>query len=221
MVSGNRSDEVFTCSQSNTLTMVLDLKWLIVFDNVDNSSDLKWFWPCASRGSILVTARNLMPSFSPAESILSVAPFSAEEGSEFLLSTLKNQNDMPLEVTDTLKSDALKLADELGGLPLAIAQTAGYILTVQCTVDEFRSVYEEQRSKAEPLESPEGCVDAHYSYTLFSVWDVTLNRMDDAASFLLNILAYLDPDSIPERLFAVTVQSSLDKQPLFPRSKPK
>lgn len=186
---------------------------------MDNSEDLKMFWPVASHGSVLVTARNLVPSFSPAESTLKVAPFSNVEGSELLLNILEKSGEISSPRPNSLKENASMLSDELGGLPLAIAQTAGYILTVQCSLDEFRSVYEEQRRKGQSLPLPLGSVDMSYSHTLSTVWDITFERMDGEASFILNMLAFLDPDSTPECIFIVDHPEIIRHHPLFPRSK--
>lgn len=174
------------------------MPWLIVFDNVDDGKILRSFWPIAQKGALLITARNTTSSFTPAAEIFHLRSFSNEEGSQMILRTLELK-DQSLTETDT--ELAMQLSIILGGLPLALAQTIGYITTVQCSIPDFLETYNEQRQSGSGLFSPRSFGDFNYEHTLSTVWDMTLSKMDERSNLLLSMLAFLDPDRIPESLF--------------------
>lgn len=194
------------------------MNWLVVFDNVEENTVLKTFWPVSKRGSIILTARNLSPSFSTAAEIFHLPCFAAEEGTELLLHLLP-QGSLG-SAPESQRSSALELSKKLGGLALALAQVAGFVASAQCTLQEMVEIYEQQQSSEGELPSPNGPVDFYYEHTLNTVWTATFSRMSERSNFFLGLLSFLDPDIIPEDLFMpaslpVVIQS-ID---FFPKTK--
>jgi len=88
--------------------------WLLVFDNAEQPGDLEGLLPTGGRGQVLVTSRN--PVWGRLATPLRVDVLAAEEAERFLLRRSR----------DTDQAAAAALAEELGGLPLALEQAAAY-----------------------------------------------------------------------------------------------
>ena len=88
--------------------------WLLVFDNAPDRASVAPFVPPAGRGRVLITSRN--PLWPPGQA-LDVPVLDPEVAAEFLVN----------RTGDPDRQAALELADELGGLPLALEQAAAYI----------------------------------------------------------------------------------------------
>jgi hypothetical protein len=182
------------------ITPFLEIPWLVIFDNVDDGAILTEFWPTVTHGNILITTRNTVSTFTPASITYRLQPLTADEGSKLLVTSLKaTSNEALYDSTEGLES-ATELSNDLGGLPLAICQISGFISTSLCTVAEFREIYKSQRDMNEVFEEPEGSANFHYQYTLATVWDLSFSKLDSDSVSFLEIVAFLDPDSIPETL---------------------
>jgi tetratricopeptide (TPR) repeat protein len=88
-------------------------RWLMVFDNLVDESDLAGLVP-SGRGQVLITSRD--PGLARLARVLVVRPFEENESVRFLQDRTGDRND-----------DAARwLAREMGGLPLALEQAAAY-----------------------------------------------------------------------------------------------
>lgn len=169
--------------------------WLIVFDNVEQAGTLEDFWPKEAAGSVLVTCRNpLVKNSIYLRNAGAIVPeLSIEEGTSLLLRLTGRGSDV----------DDVKLAPEvvrtLGRYPLAIAQMAGVILAREFSFSEFLELYCEERERREMLGISEGQSAAlrRYNQTLGTVW--ALDDLKEGRA-LLQVISFLDPDSIPESL---------------------
>lgn len=190
-----------------------------MFDNLDDGEIVKRVWPSSQRGSILVTSQNAAPSFSLSQTIYRLQSFSKEEGCDVLCKLIESHTSELFTEAATDRTSALELSSKSGGLPLALTQIAASMLTINCTLEEYLSVYEEQRAIGHNLQPFVSPVDFRYEHNMETVWDVTLSKMDDRTTFFVGLLSFLDPDSIPELLFqAGKVALDNGKVPLFPFS---
>ena len=89
--------------------------WLLIFDNARCPDDLADYLPQGSAGHVLITSRN--PAWDEVAHALHVAIWPRDESVEYLRKRTGQD--------DPLATDAL--AAELGDLPLALAQAAGYV----------------------------------------------------------------------------------------------
>lgn len=169
--------------------------WLIVFDNVDHVDTLEEFWPKDAAGSVLVTCRDplIKSSLYLRNSGTIVPELLEEEGITLLLRLTHRESD----------EDDLKLAPEvvraLGMYPLAIAQMAGVILARDLSFTEFLQMYSKDSERRQMLGISEGQSASlrRYNQTLGTVW--ALDDLKEGRA-LLEVIAFLDPDSIPESL---------------------
>ncbi|KAJ5163160.1 uncharacterized protein N7500_004990 [Penicillium coprophilum] len=169
--------------------------WLIVFDNVDRADTLEDFWPKDAAGSVLVTCRDpLIKSSIYLRNTGSIVPeLLEEEGITLLLRLTNRESD-----EDDVKQ-APRVVRALGRYPLAIAQMSGVILARDLGFNEFLELYSEETERREILGISEGQSASlrRYNQTLGTVWNLDDLREGRA---LLEVISFLDPDSIPESL---------------------
>jgi hypothetical protein len=183
-----------------------------VFDNVDDAKIISPYLPTAGNGSILITARNTSPSFTTAQKTLVVEPMTLEESSSMLLGQLAYDEKWATATAEEEEA-ARALCAELGGLPLAIAQIAGFVLNGGGDLVEVLDLFE-TRDTGVFFEGQQEPVDSYYEHTLSTVWDVTLIKLDEPTLTFLDIVAFMDPDSITEELFQFPQQVVLDNPEL-------
>lgn len=171
-----------------------DANWLLIFDNVDDASILDDYWPVGGSGSLLITSRNPLASAAHSTKAPSIdlEPFSTTEGALFLRQ-LTNITDTEEE----LQSE--RIAECLGGLPLAITQMAGIIRWQDLSYSEFLERYEDESELAELHNLSIGQQSQHYDQTIASVW--AFDALGEEAQMLLKITSLLDADRIQEHIF--------------------
>jgi hypothetical protein len=97
---------------------------------------------------------------------------------------------------------ARQLADELGGLALALEQAGAYIAQRRLSFAEYLAEWRSQRDKVLAW------YDARlmqYPKSVAITWQTTFDRLGEPARRLLQRLAWLAPEPIPESLLAVAV----------------
>ncbi len=166
--------------------------WLLIFDNVDNLASIKPFWPSAGHGSIIVTAKNPEVITSLVQKSIHLKPFSESDGAKFLLSRLSD----PSAQDESL---ATVIAKKLGGLPIALSHVAGFIEATSCTFEEVLDMYS-YRADAELVDYDSSEITFDYEQSYDTMWKVSLESLGEEATQLLEMLALLDPDGIPEGL---------------------
>ena len=91
---------------------------------------------------------------------------------------------------------ALDITEVLGGLPLALSQIGGFILQRRLALKDFLPLYERNSTK---INAKKTQLSAH-EQSLGTVWEMALGQLNEAASTLQKLLAFLDPDSIHEAI---------------------
>jgi GTPase SAR1 family protein len=171
------------------------VSWLIVFDNVDRADILEEFWPKEAAGSVLVTCRDPMvkSSIYLRNTGTIVPELLEEEGTALLFRLTGRESD-----EDDVRQ-APEVVRALGRYPLAIAQMSGVILARDLSFNEFLELYSEETERREMLGISEGQSAAlrRYNQTLGTVW--ALDDLKEGRA-LLEVISFLDPDSIPESL---------------------
>lgn len=180
-----------------------DKRWLLVFDNVDDLSDVQQYLPSNlldTNGSILVTTRKMegwtltVPS-NYARIQLEVLTL---EDSRRLLLSSRN-----VDYKDMATHPEYKLAGEIANyaerLPLALSHIAGYIQVSGCSLKDFVELWNERR-KHTTLHPPTKGAMTKTDKALEIVWNIGLREVTIDARELLNILAFLDSDTIQKDL---------------------
>lgn len=169
--------------------------WLIVFDNVDRADMLEDFWPKEAAGSVLVTCRDplIKNSIYLRNAGIIVPELKEEEGIALLLRLTGRESD-----EDDVEQ-ASEVVQALGRYPLAIAQMSGFIFARDLGFNEFLELYTQDTERREMLGISEGQSSSlrRYNQTLGTVW--ALDDLKEGRA-LLEVISFLDPDSIPESL---------------------
>ncbi|OAQ99620.1 hypothetical protein LLEC1_04744 [Akanthomyces lecanii] len=185
---------------SNPLIELTAHSWLLVFDNAEHVSTIRRYWPHNPRGNVIVTSQK--HSFGGlATSQVTVQPLSTEEGSSLILSHM--------HLDDSARPQAEELSVELGGCPLAIAHYAGFCVASHLTLQEILDTFQRRMMTAEIWSCSSNASLMQYEKTLKTVWDAALASLNPSSRELLDLLAYLDPDEIPEDFIGVMRRPSL------------
>ncbi|KAL1623881.1 hypothetical protein SLS54_004348 [Diplodia seriata] len=167
-----------------------EASWLIVLDNVDNPDLLHDYWPGTGQGSILLTSRNPVTRdgiYANSEG-MDLSPMQTEEAISFLSRLAKRDAE---HQSPELYS---KIAQTLGGLPLALVLMAAIIRREHLSLKEFLEKYDEE---AKDLQATV-ITGLTHDQSIASVW--ALENLTPAAAALLKLLSILDPDSIPQEI---------------------
>ncbi len=163
--------------------------WLLVFDNAEEPPALARFLPRGGGGHVLVTSRSHDWGAVSTAKPLDVGLFTQQEAIQFLSKR-----------TGRAAGEAAgELARELGLLPVAIAQAAGYIAQTGISAGEYLKLFRERRAELWKHEKPA----ADYPYTVATAWDLTKTRIQQEnpdALHIVNVLAFLAPDHVPRDL---------------------
>ncbi|KAF2234366.1 TPR-like protein [Viridothelium virens] len=177
--------------------------WLVIFDNADNLETLKLAWPGGAHGSVLLTTRDFNAAHAPATSGLHVQPFDYILGSQLLLDIIGL--DVNVE-SNRLKAE--EIARTLGGLPLALNQIGGFITQRKMPLQDFLPLYERNAPRIDSRKT--GLSD--YDHTLSTVWEMSLTRLSGDSVELLQLMAFLEPDSIHEEILVEGSKNSGESQ---------
>jgi len=167
-------------------------RWLVVFDNADDLNVLHDFWPVTDNGSILVTSRDPLAktrTHVPITRGLDLKPLSAAESGTLLRQLTDYTKSSDVAISETI-------ATRLSGLPLAIYQIAGTIRRRIISFEEFLELWNQESLRSDFYQSEIGT----HSKTLWTVW--AFEDLKAPALSLLNVMAFLDPDEIPESLLS-------------------
>ncbi|KAF3937483.1 hypothetical protein ABW19_dt0200645 [Dactylella cylindrospora] len=182
----------------------VDKKWLIVFDNADELDIIRDFWPTSPRGAIIITSQN--PSSVDegyARRGIALKAFNKDDGAQFLFSYLQDGADrIPGN------QEAAQVVSELfDGLPLGLRIAAAYTRENSLTLAEFLEEYNTYSHDVESKPLPH-----NDNKNLHNIWEMALSKTSQEGKNLLDILVFLDPDSIPiallEKLSVTTICGS-------------
>jgi tetratricopeptide (TPR) repeat protein len=168
--------------------------WLLILDNADEPALLEGWLPTACHGHVVITSR--AQDFA-ALSIKGqrLAPPADPEALDFLLRRTSREAAGEVE-----RKAAAELATALGNLPLALEQAAAYLVEHG---ESFGRYLETYRKKGVALfkrsKTPVGDHDP-----LTVTWSLNfeaVKRRSRASADVLNAIAFLAPDAIPDELF--------------------
>ena len=156
--------------------------WLLMFDSAPDRASVQALLPPAGNGRVLVTSRSAL--WPPGE-MLDVPVLDQQVAAGFLV----NRTGDPDEHT------ALRLAEELGGLPLALEQAAAYIQATGDSLAGYLASFRQRRAdllaRGEPTD---------YRRTVATTWVLAFTQLEQAApsaAGLLQLLAYCAPEPVP------------------------
>ena len=118
-------------------------RWAVVLDGVASPVDIDGLWPQGPAGQVVVTSRLRESELAAAGASVTahaVAGFSRREALGYLNARLTGFPDQRIE--------ALDLAEDLGGLPIALAQAAAVVTVTESTCREYRAEYAQRLQTA-------------------------------------------------------------------------
>ncbi|MEV0882161.1 FxSxx-COOH system tetratricopeptide repeat protein [Micromonospora echinofusca] len=169
-------------------------RWLLLFDNAEKPEDLHLWLPDGA-GHVLITsrARNWGEVAQSVE--LNLLP--RDEAVELLAVRLANISAV----------EANRIAEDLGDLPLALAQAASYLAESGMSTADYRQALQEETvgvlNEGRPGRYPHSLAAA----TLLNA--SALGAKDPAALAVLHLCAFLAPEPIPTDL-VVTIAAHVD-----------
>jgi hypothetical protein len=161
-------------------------RWLLIFDNAENLADVTPWLP-GRNGHVLITSRERGWAEVAAPVEVDVLP------------RAESVAILQARAPELAGDDAVGLAAELGDLPLAIAQAAGFMAETGMPASQYLGLL---RTRADEL-LMQG-TPGSYPRSLAAVTGLAADRLaaeDPAAAELASLCAFLAPEPIPEELF--------------------
>ena len=178
--------------------------WLLLLDNVDTpavAAKVEALLGQLPGGQVTITSR--LANWSGGVAAMELDVLSLDDATDFLLARTAERR----QRTPTDANDARALAQELGGLSLALEQAgalisvkrdslAHYLQRWRAREAKVRTWYDEQLMK--------------YPRSVAVTWDTTVDQLDAAALALLRMLCWLAPEPVPRSLLAMqTAETAL------------
>ncbi|MFB7615280.1 tetratricopeptide repeat protein [Kitasatospora sp. NPDC056181] len=171
-------------------------RWLIVLDDVTDPADLHGLWPPTSpTGRTLATTRRKDAALTGHHRrMIEVGLFIPAEALAYLTNALAtHQRHEP-------EQQLAGLAEDLGHLPLALAQAAAYLVDADISCADYRALLADRATTLTDA-SPEALPDGQ-THTMAAAWALSIERADalrpaGLAQPMLQLAAFLDPNGIP------------------------
>jgi hypothetical protein len=143
-----------------------DRRWLVVLDDVTDPQHLRGLWPGGPGGRVLVTTRRQDAVLAGGgRRLVEVDPFTSAEAVNYLSARL----------TEGQLDDAGGVAEDLGRLPLALAQASSYMRDRGLTCAAYRRRFAERRvERALPADAPAG----DYPGIVATTWALSIAAAD-------------------------------------------
>src|SRR5437588_1694117 len=180
--------------------LTTNTNWLLILDNVDNLELIIDFLPMYSTGAILLTTR-LQAMGTVAQSIV-VEKMGLDEGVMFLLRRTKViAPDASLDQSiNESQTQAAEIVAAMDGLPLALDQAGAYIEETRCGLSQYLDLYGTHRKE---LLLRRGRFPIDHPDSVVATWSLSFQQVEQeclAAADLLRLLAFLNPEAIPEEI---------------------
>jgi hypothetical protein len=178
---------------AQTLTAVYDAlrtgrpyrRWLLVFDNANQPEDLAPFLSNPG-GHVLITSRNR--EWSGVAETVDVDVFTRDESVALLRRRLP----------DITESEAEKLAEQLGDLPLALDAAANWQLATAMPIDEYMRLLDERM-----VQLLQESLPSTYPTPVAAAWGVAFDKLSQTAPAsvqLLELCAFFGAEPISVKL---------------------
>ncbi|HEX6863085.1 MAG TPA: serine/threonine-protein kinase, partial [Thermoanaerobaculia bacterium] len=165
--------------------------WLLILDNVDTREArlaVTKLLPALTTGRVLITSRRR--DWPAGVGRKALDPIRLQQAAEFLLKRTgedrRRQPDDPVQ--------ALRLAELLDGLPLALEQAGAHIVHRQVSFREYLEAWEGESDRVLGWYD-EGVMQ--YPASLAITWQRTFHELSPTAQAVLRLVSFLAPDPVP------------------------
>ena len=191
--------------RDRTIAAVLDTlahgdrtSWLLVYDNAAQPLELQQYLPaCPPNGHIIITSRlQNWPGYIEMDNV-SVSPFAEDEAISFLcrrVAILGAGLGLDADEDERRSSEAGRLAEALGHLPIAIEHAAAYLNETGQSVDGYLSSFEENAHRL--LNEQPG----EFFTSISATWTMSTELLTPDAVHLFNLCAFFSPEPIAVEL---------------------
>ncbi|KAL8676497.1 MAG: hypothetical protein Q9186_006992 [Xanthomendoza sp. 1 TL-2023] len=205
------------CDDSNTDILVVlkkwfenedSGKWLLIYDNVDDidlmydehRGGLATHLPRSNHGSIILTTRNRQIGVKFAKSnLMTLSDLTQAQSISLMAMKLRNE-------TTEGRPALSKLAEALGGIPLALVQATSFIEENHSTPDRYLELYDANESSKIDLLSQDfedDTRDPELKNPIAITWIVTFEHIKNhqpLAADTLCLMSMFDAQAVPESL---------------------
>ncbi|GAA2022707.1 hypothetical protein GCM10009779_03210 [Polymorphospora rubra] len=183
-----------------------DRRWLIVLDDLTRTGDLQGLWPPPNpSGRTVVTTRLRGSALRGAgRHLVPIGTFTKDEATHYVHTRLNGK--------PALADDVSGLVENLGRLPLALAQATAFMIDEGVPCSRYRQRFADRRSRLDDLvpdpDGPTGLPD-DYHRTVAATMSLSIetaerSRPAGLARPLLELASVLDPAGIPISVFTTT-----------------
>lgn len=175
-------------------------QWLLIFDNADDLTLIEDFLPASDRGALLLTTRD--QASGTLASGIDIPTLDPDDGITLLLrraGVLAPDAEIA-SAPEAEQRQAEQIVQMLGGLPLALDQSAAYIEETGCSLESYRDRYQRQHAG---LLDRRGRTSHDHPASVATTWVLSfeqVQRQSPLAADLLRVCAFLAPDEIAEEL---------------------
>jgi tetratricopeptide (TPR) repeat protein len=161
------------------------------------------FLPSHGAGEVLLTTR--LQALGTVAQRIGVEKMGLDEGVMFLLRRTKSITpDVPLDqAMEESRAQATDIVASLDGLPLALDQAGAYIEETSCGLPQYLHLYATRRKE---LLLRRGRFPIDHPDSVAATWSLSFQQVEQespAAVDLLHLLAFLDPEAIPEEIITL------------------
>ena len=182
-------------------------RWFLILDNIDNvpaAAAMQALLPKLRGGDVLVTGR--VANFGAEIVKLELGVLHSEHATSFLLErTLAGRR----AATDD-ESRARELAEQLGRLALALEQAGAYIERRRMSFANYLADWHQTRETVLAWFDP---AVMHYGASVAVTWQTSVTQLNEDARALLELLAWVAPEPIPELLLDVAIPDGAVSEP--------
>ena len=183
------------------------VKWLIIYDNIQDCKILEQYWPRATKGAIIMTSRNpgVARHFATTHARIEVLPFSLHDGENFLLSLLQDNENRCSSKEE--REIASKISQAVGNLPLALNLVGRYISSTGMSSRRFLDTNRHFERDFLFNEATHLWDAQSYQNSINTTWTMNISPpgsksvLDNNTLSLIQMLAFLDGDGVPLSLF--------------------
>jgi tetratricopeptide (TPR) repeat protein len=173
--------------------------WLLILDNIDTNAALEGAEQLIGQlagGHVVITSR--LANFPADVDPLEVDVLGVGDAADFLLERTVRQR-RPAADDNAM---ARALAVDLGGLALALEHAGAYIVRHRASFRRYRELWQGSRDKVISWSDP---AVTHYPRAIAATWQTSVAQLTDPARRLLERLAWLAPEPVPEFLLDVPI----------------
>ena len=164
-------------------------RWLLIFDNANNPTEVQSYLPKGGRGQIIITSR--WQNWHGFAQPVPVKVWKTPQAVKFLIKRTGRKD----------KEGAAKLAEKLGYLPLALEHAGAYLAKNRTlSLVAYLEKFDQEQQKLALLEKGVLATEYHQD-TIRTTWAMALEKLPDISADLLTLCAYLAPDEIPLSIF--------------------